>query len=297
MEIVLLIAILAVAGSALYVAFTFKNHVKLLAEKTDLDPLTRRADLDPLMRKAVTDASGQATTASRFMQDEFQAVADRQREQIRILRDELTGKLEQLGRQVSTVGTSLALQRELIAGIENRVRVKEVQGADRQEMNALEFALLQAEAFVACEGWGQPPRLFSLSRKSSLVGADRQLEAKLEDADPDALIPMLQDELPGKDPFDALGRIHWHDGVVGCVLVTEFVALPPEAEKDAPKDPAAVEQWARDSPGGKTARLAVGVTRAGSYLCGLRLEGADDIQIGRDLADDLVAALLGTFLE
>jgi hypothetical protein len=150
---------------------------------------------------------------------------------------------------------------------------------------------------VARTGWGQPPRLFSLARKASFTDADPQLEAKLEDAGPDALIPRLQPDLPAKDPFEAIARIHWPDEVVGCVLVTEFVALPPEAEKDAPEDPAAVEQWARQNSRGKTARLAVGVTRSGGYICGLRLEGADDVQIGRDLADDLVAALLGTFSE
>src|SRR5947209_10900381 len=118
MEIVLVVVILAVACSALYVAFTFKNHVKLLARKADLDPLARKADLDPLMRKAVSDVSGQATTASKVTQGKLQAAAEGQYEQIRILRDELTGRLEQLARQISTVGRSLALQRELIAGSE-----------------------------------------------------------------------------------------------------------------------------------------------------------------------------------
>ena len=47
MEIVLLVAILAIGGSALYVAFTFKNHVT-----RNLEVLARKADLEPLARKA-----------------------------------------------------------------------------------------------------------------------------------------------------------------------------------------------------------------------------------------------------
>ena len=118
MEIVLLVAILAVAGSALFVAFTFTKHIGLLARKTDLDLI---------MSKAASDISGQVSA----------------------LRDELNSQLER--------------QRELIAGVENRVLGQEEQGADPQEMDTLKAALLEAEAFVARDGWGQPPRLFSLA--------------------------------------------------------------------------------------------------------------------------------------
>jgi hypothetical protein len=293
-EIVLLVAILAVAGSALYVAFTFKNHVKLLARKADLDPLTRKADLDPPMRKAVSDITGQAATASAAMQRRLQAAASEHNEQVRALRDELTGKLEQLSSQVSKAGTSLAWQRELIAGIDNRIQNRVTQGVDPREMDALGSAMLQAEAFVARDGWGQPPRLFSLAQKSALVAADSELAVELEKAEPDTLILVLTD-LPAGEPLDVLATIRWKEKVVGCVLVTEIIALPPEAEKDAPEDPAVTEQWAREYPAGKAARLAVAVTRTGGYLCGLRREGEDEIQVAADLADDLVAALLGTF--
>jgi hypothetical protein len=62
-----------------------------------------------------------------------------------------------------------------------------------------------------------------------------------------------------------------------------------------PADPAGMDRRARELPGGKTARLAVGVDKDGGYLCGLRLKGQDHVQVGGDLADELVAALLGTF--
>ena len=101
--------------------------------------------------------------------------------------------------------------------------------------------------------------------------------------------------MPPGEPFDVLANVRWPDEVVGCVLVTEIVTLPPETEKDTPDDPATAERWAAAHSGSKTARLAVSVTRTGGYLCGLRLKGDDSIQVGTDLADDLVAALLGTF--
>jgi hypothetical protein len=297
MEIVLMVAILAVGASALYVAVTFRKHVTHnldLARKADLDPLARKTDLDPLMRKAVGGISEQATAVD-DMQKQLRAAVAGQAKQTSTLHDDLNGKLEKLERQVSKVGTSLALQRELIAGIENHVKGQETQGVDPREMDALESAVLQAEAFVARDGWGRPPRLFSLARKSALVAADSELAAGLEDAGPDALIPVLQDDLPAGEPLDAIALIRWPEEVAGCVLVTEFVALPPEAEKDAPGDPAEAERWASERSDGTTARLAVGVTRAGGYRCCLRREGEDEVQVGDDLADDLVAALLGTF--
>ena len=290
MEIVLLVAMLAVGASALFVAFTFKNHVT-----HNLDLLARKTDLDPLMGKAARDISGQVTSTGDELRKQLQAATKNQDERVSALRGELNSKLEKLDRHVWKLGTSLARQRELIAGIENHAPGQEARGVDPQEMDALESALLQAEAYVAGHGWGQPPRLFSLARKSSLVAADSELAAQLEDAEPDALIPVEQADLPAGEPSDVLATIRWPEEVVGCVLVTEIVTLPPEAEKDLPKDPAETEEWAKRRSDMKAARLAVGVTRTGGHICGLRLKGDDDIEVGDDLADDLVTALLDTF--
>jgi hypothetical protein len=289
MEIVLLIAILAVAGSALYVAFTFRNHVT-----HNLDLVTK-ADLDAHIEKAVSDISGQTAAVGAAMEGQLRTAARDQTEQISELRAELTGELERLGRQARKLGTSLAWQRELTAGIENHLAGQEGHQADPRDVDALESALLEAEAYVARSGWGQPPRFFSLARKSSLVDADRELAAKLDDIEPDALIPVLQEDLPAGDPFDVLATVRWPEDVSGCVLVTEIIALPPAAEEDVPDDPVEAGQRDKEHFDGKTARLAVGVIRTGGYLCGLRLEGDDDVEIGADLADDIVTALLGTF--
>jgi hypothetical protein len=291
-EIVLLVAILAIGGSALYVAFTFKNHVtrnlEVLARKADLEPLARKADLAPVVKEAAADLSGQATAVGENVRRQLLAAAEG-------MRDELNDKLEQLARQLSELGTSLAWQRELITGIESRVTGQEAPRVGPRETSVLEPPLLEAEAYVARGGWGQPPQLFALARKSSLVIGDRALEATFEDVAPDEIILVLQDDLPAKEPFEAIGRIRWPEGVAGCVLVTEFVAPPPEAADAMPADPAGMDRWARELPGGKAARLAVGVDKDGGYLCGLRLKGQDHVQVGGDLADELVAALLGTF--
>ena len=58
-----------------------------------------------------------------------------------------------------------------------------------------------------------------------------------------------------------LASVFWPADVTGCVPATETVVLPPEAEAEAPPDPAQIERWAGTVPGGEPARLAVGVTR------------------------------------
>jgi len=164
------------------------------------------------------------------------------------------------------------------------------------EMDPLIFAMLDAESHMARKGWGLPPQLYALATKTSLSAADQELAAEVQDARPDALIPVEQEPLPEGDPIEVLARIHWPHEVVGCVLVTELIVLPPSAEEDAPSDPAAAEQWASSRPDGRQARLAVGVSRNGEYMCGLRIKGENDVQVGAELADDIVTALLGTFL-
>ena len=159
----------------------------------------------------------------------------------------------------------------------------------------LETAMLEAEAYVARQGWGQLPQLFSLASKASVVAADQELADQLRDAEPGALIPLLQDEFPAGQPLDVLATIHWPADVLGCVLITEVVTLPSEAEKDAPDDPDTAKQWAAAQPAGREARLAVCVSRDGGYTCGLRMKDDDDVRVSPELADDLVAALLTTF--
>jgi hypothetical protein len=194
--------------------------------------------------------------------------------QVEMTNKNLQGRLDAIQRQIERIGA---------------------QEGSSVKADSLVAAMLNAEAYVARQNWGQPPQLFSLATKSSLTAADRVLSGELRDEEPDTLIPVAQDPLPEGEPFDVLATVRWPDQVVGCVLVTELVTLPPEAEKDAPGDPVAAERWASARPDKREARLAVCVSRDGDYICGLRIRDEDDIQVGPDLADDIVAALLGTF--
>jgi hypothetical protein len=164
------------------------------------------------------------------------------------------------------------------------------------EMDPLTFAVLEAESHMAHKGWGLPPQLYALATKASLTAVDQELAAEVQDAWPGALIPVEQEPLPEGDPIEVLASIHWPHEVVGCVLVSELIVLPADAEEHAPSDPAAAEQWASSHPDGRQARLAVGVSRNGEYMCGLRIKGENEVQVGAELADDIVTALLGTFL-
>jgi hypothetical protein len=89
--------------------------------------------------------------------------------------------------------------------------------------------------------------------------------------------------------------IHWPEEVEGCVLVTEIVVLPPNAEEEMPAEATAAEQWAAAYPGSREAQLTVGVLRDGHCACCLQLRGEEDLTVRNDLGDDLVAALLDTF--
>jgi hypothetical protein len=171
-------------------------------------------------------------------------------------------------------------------------------------MDSLTAAVVGAECHAADKGWGRPPQLYALAREPEPVSSDQELAGELGDPPQDSLIPIPQDPLPQGEPAEVLATIHWADEVVGCVLVTELVVLPPETATDAPPEQAAAEQWAAGCPDRREARLAVGVLRDGRHTCCLQLRGDDEevgsddteVFVGPDLADDLVAALLGTFL-
>jgi hypothetical protein len=134
-----------------------------------------------------------------------------------------------------------------------------------------------------------------LAEKDALASSDEDLAAEIEDAPSGSLIAIEQNPLPEGEPTEVLATISWPDAVVGCVLLTEFILLPPGAEREAPDDAAVVEEWAKGRGDGRQARLGVGVLRDGNYVCCLKERGVDDLLISDDLADDLVTALLATF--
>jgi hypothetical protein len=297
MEIFLLFLLLAVAAvgiAGLYVAFTLNSHAKQAAE--------------PLVNDAVREISGKIDAALTGQRDEH----ERQREARELLKrmdglisdvkDQGTKTQEQLGQiadQVEDIASRLTTV-ELRAG--GSAAAKASPGeisvtAVTDATHPLALAVLEAESDRARDGWGKPPQLYALAGQAAVIAAYPEQTAKISAAREGSLVPVKQEPLPQGEPLEVLAGVHWPDEVIGCVLVTELVVLPPEAEGEKPPDPAKVEQWARDQPGSRPARLAVGVSRVGDYTCVLRLQGEDEdsVQFDPRLADDLVTALLETF--
>lgn len=171
-----------------------------------------------------------------------------------------------------------------IGDVATYANVAAVSGTENQtELDELISAVVGTARHAASPDWGQPPRLYALTKKSRLSFLPQEvLPPEVADAGPDSLIPIEQDALPEGDPAQVLTTIHWPPDVDGCVLVSELVIVP----TDAGGEPAP-----RETEG----RLTVGVLRGGQYSCCLQLRGQDNLLIGDDMAQDVVAALLGTF--
>src|SRR4051812_46083615 len=114
-----------------------------------------------------------------------------------------------------------------------------------------------------------------------------------------SLTPVEQEQLP-PDRFEAaLASIAWGPEVSGCAAVVERLVLPPEADDALPDDPAAAATFAAEHPERHEVRMVVGVTRAGTSYCALRLRAHDDdhsVVAGAALVPELIA-LLGATLE
>jgi hypothetical protein len=143
--------------------------------------------------------------------------------------------------------------------------------------------------------------VYALADTADLLAREPSLAPHIADAPPGSLTPVEQEPLPPGRLDDVLAGIGWPPEVLGCVLVTELVVLPPSAEQEAPYDEREIEIWATSHPERQDVRLAVGVTRSGLHASCLRvrrdrLQGDDELVIDPDLADNLVDGLLATFL-
>lgn len=296
MEIVLLIAVLAVAASGVYVAATFNTRAKEI-----FTPLTD--GIENKVEAASEEARRQLQAISGKLQENSQlishleAASEELRQQMRAITDDLHrnselvkqldeqidarqnqvgGDLAQLDHRVAELLESLARQGAGIAEIHRHVISRETQAGSSAERNSLLLAMREAEAHVDGKGWGGSPHLYVLT------------------AQQDALVPTEHEPLPDVDLIEALADIRWPEDVVGCVLVTELVDLRLSSEEMASIDPVAAGQWASIHPDGRPARMAIGVHRSGERVCGLRFKGEYDLQVRTDVADDLATALLGT---
>jgi len=170
---------------------------------------------------------------------------------------------------------------------------------------ALDQVAAEIEEFMAGAGWDRPPTLFALV-PTRLLLADPAAAAVLcpsdQEATPDQLTPIAQQELPDGPLDQALGQIGWPDEVAGCALGQEIVMLPPSAEPELTDlSPDAAANWTAAHPERREARLVVVVLRDGSTASLLRLrataDSVDDLLTGTDLAPNLTGALLATFAD
>ncbi|HEX2175774.1 MAG TPA: PPA1309 family protein [Nocardioidaceae bacterium] len=163
----------------------------------------------------------------------------------------------------------------------------------------LAHAVREIEAHAHEAGWDQPPRLYALVPTDELLAREPALGAQLGiDAGSAAgtLTPVEQEQLPPDRSLEqTLHAIMWPPDVTGCAAVLERLALPPEAERNMPEDPAEAQEYAAGHPDRHEVRMAAGVSRDGNQHCVLRVrthEGA--LLQGHDLVPSLTRLLLDT---
>lgn len=164
----------------------------------------------------------------------------------------------------------------------------------------LSIVALETERYVSGAGWDQPTRLFALVPSADLLAREPALASRsgISDLAPGALSAVEQDELPEHAGLeDLLAQIAWPEAVTGAAIVVERIVLPPDAERELPReDEAALRALARH-PAREDIRLVVAVTRAGEHRCLLRQRSHDRddrVASGPDLAPGLVSALAAT---
>ncbi|WP_239313685.1 MULTISPECIES: PPA1309 family protein [unclassified Frankia] len=163
------------------------------------------------------------------------------------------------------------------------------------DINELTAVVLEVERHVADLGWDQPSQVYALADTAELIAREPALASHIGDTAPGSLTPVEQEPLPAGRLDEVLAAIGWPPEVLGCVLVTELVVLPPSAEQETPYDERDIEIWAASHPERQDVRLAVGVTRDGQHASCLRVRGDDELVVDPDLADSLVDGLLATF--
>ncbi|SNQ49555.1 conserved hypothetical protein [Frankia canadensis] len=159
----------------------------------------------------------------------------------------------------------------------------------------LTSVVLEVERHVADSGWDQPSQVYALADTADLLAREPALAPHIGDSPPGSLTPVEQEPLPVGRLDEVLAGIGWPPEVLGCVLVTELVVLPPSAEEEAPYSDDEIEYWAANHPERQDVRLAVGVTRTGLHASCLRVRGDDELVVDPDLADNLIDGLLATF--
>lgn len=326
MEILLLIAIITTAVSALYVAANFnkrtrQNFTQLMGGASgNIDnqiAATRRQ-----LEQQLTEITEELAIHGKLLRS-LGAASDELRAQVRAAGDEIRDGKEPLRQLEATVG-ELRQKMQLITG-EMRLNSEltkhfdEQLGAHQERLDGdvtqldrrfTEFSDSLARQNSRISGiykyvTRQVTPDGSPTESDSLLPAMFEAESQVDDkgwggqpqlyALTEALAILDQQPLPDGDLADVLPGIHWPADVAGCVLIIELSALSAWDVKHTPVDPAMPVDWTSTHPDGRAARLAVGVRRSGEHAYGLRIKGEEELQIRNNLAGDLVAALLRTF--
>ena len=171
---------------------------------------------------------------------------------------------------------------------------------------AVRRAVRELEAHVASGGWDGPVRVFALVNTARALGQDPSLAGTLgpdvvaaATADPEHLTAVEQEQLPDADSLEGLlGRIAWPPSVDGAALVVERLVVPPEAEAQAPKDPAEALAFLQQHPDRRELRMAAAALRDGTGACAVRARDHDEddrVAVGGpELVPGLVAAVAAT---
>lgn len=326
MDILILIAIIAVGVSALYVAVTFHTRARQtlapLVDRTERNigqeiAATRRELMDKIQtatsevqRKQLQaqadelrvgkEVLGRLEAAAAELRLHVQANTDtllRNSELVRqfdeqagVRQNRLNEDLAQLGDRIAGLSDAITQQSTHISRVYRYVIRNEIPAGNSGEDESLLLAMLEAESYVDDMGWGGRPHLFALA-----PSGEASDQSAAGNARPGPLALVDRGQLPEGELVQVLADTRWLADVVGCVLVTELVALRDGAGDGAPIDPDAAGQWASTNPDGRAARLAVGIRRSGAHKCGIRIKGEDEMRIRTDLAGDLVTALQRTF--
>lgn len=171
----------------------------------------------------------------------------------------------------------------------------------RPVADPLSIVALEAERHVAGSGWDQPVRLFALVETAHLLEHEPGFLDALapHDTRPGALTAVEQDDLPSPGHLESmLGQLTWPEAVSGAAIAVERIVVPPEAERDLPRNADEAMAALTNHPDRKDVRLLVAVLRDGSARCLLRQRAHDRddrVAMGDDIAPGLVAGLLGTF--
>lgn len=157
---------------------------------------------------------------------------------------------------------------------------------------SLTETVAEIEAYVAGDGWDQPPRLFALVDTAKLKAAVPDVDVP----DNQGLTSIEQEQVPAEGFEEFLATVQWPDTVLGTAAVIERLVLPPGADEGLPDDPAAATAYAQQHPDRQEVRMVAAVTRDGARACALRIKAGEEepVVTGPDLVPALLDLLGGT---